>query len=75
MKLSDRILELYHEATVIESTPDAVWGELDPLKFAELIIKECAKEVKDFYNCESIICYNGEEHLLGTFLNYFQEEE
>lgn len=68
---NDVIKKLAEQAGIPVSIRFDKWCE----KFAELIIKECAKEVKDFYNCESIICYNAEEHLLGTFLNYFQEEE
>jgi hypothetical protein len=35
------IAELYDQAIVIESGGDYVCGELDPEKFAELIVQEC----------------------------------
>lgn len=34
---------LYDQAIVIEDGGDYVCGELDPVKFAELIVRECAK--------------------------------
>ena len=35
------IAKLYEQAIVIEDGGDYVCGELDPVKFAELIVKEC----------------------------------
>ena len=37
------IAKLYEQAIVIEDGGDYVCGELDPVKFAELIVRECAK--------------------------------
>jgi hypothetical protein len=39
------IAELYDQAIVIEDGRDYVCGELDPVKFAELIVRECLKIV------------------------------
>jgi hypothetical protein len=40
--MNERIRELYDQAIVIEDGEDYVCGELDPEKFAELIVRECA---------------------------------
>jgi len=40
--MNDRIAKLYDQALVLESNGDYVAGELDPVKFAELIVRECA---------------------------------
>jgi hypothetical protein len=40
--MNERILELYDQAIILEGNGDYVAGELDPFKFAELIVKECA---------------------------------
>ena len=39
--MNKRIAKLYNQAIVIEDGGDYVTGELDPVKFAELIIEEC----------------------------------
>jgi len=39
--MNERIAKLYDQALVIESNGDYVAGELDPVKFAELIVREC----------------------------------
>ena len=41
------IAKLYDQAIVIEDGGDYVCGELDPVKFAELIVFECVKAVMD----------------------------
>ena len=38
--MNERIAKLYDQAIVIEDGEDYVCGELDPFKFAELIMKE-----------------------------------
>jgi len=40
--MNERILKLYDQATILEGNGDYVAGELDPVKFAELIVRECA---------------------------------
>jgi len=47
--MNPRIRELYDQATVIEDGGDYVSGELDPVKFAELIVKECADVAVKFH--------------------------
>ena len=39
--MNERIAALYNQAIVIKDGGDYVTGELDPVKFAELIIEEC----------------------------------
>ena len=46
--MNERIAKLYDQAIVVEDSGDFVTGELDPVKFAELIVKECA-EICDAY--------------------------
>jgi len=41
--MNQRLIELYDQATILEGNGDYVAGELDPVKFAELIVAECAK--------------------------------
>ena len=38
---NEKIAKLYDQALIIESNGDYVAGELDPAKFAELIVREC----------------------------------
>ena len=40
--MNERIAKLYDQAIILESNGDYVAGELDPVKFAELIVRECA---------------------------------
>jgi len=39
--MNELIAKLYDQALVLESNGDYVCGELDPVKFAELIVAEC----------------------------------
>jgi hypothetical protein len=39
--MNEQIAKLYEQAIIIEDGGDYVCGELDPVKFAELIVKEC----------------------------------
>jgi hypothetical protein len=43
--MNERIRELYNQAIIIEDGGDYVCGELDPEKFAELIVKETMQVV------------------------------
>ena len=45
--MNERLIELYDQATILEGNGDYVAGELDPEKFAELIVRECADFLKD----------------------------
>ena len=40
--MNERIAKLYDQAIMLEGNGDYVAGELDPAKFAELIVRECA---------------------------------
>ena len=48
--MKERIAKLYDQAIVIEDGGDYVCGELDPEKFAELIVRECAKQVDNYWD-------------------------
>ena len=39
--MNELIAKLYDQAIVLKGNGDYVEGELDPVKFAELIVKEC----------------------------------
>ena len=41
MNVNERIAKLYNQAIIIEDGGDYVCGELDPEKFAQLIVQEC----------------------------------
>jgi len=41
--VNERIAKLYDQALVLESNGDYVAGELDPVKFAELIVRDCMR--------------------------------
>ena len=45
--MKERIAKLYDQAIVIEDGGDYVCGELDPEKFAELIVRECVQVCAD----------------------------
>ena len=40
--MNELIIKLYDQAIILEDNGDYVAGELDPFKFAELIVRECA---------------------------------
>lgn len=44
--MNERIAKLYDQAIVVEDGGDFVTGELDPEKFAQLIVQECADIAK-----------------------------
>ena len=44
---NEKIAKLYDKALIIESNGDYVAGELDPVKFAELIVRECMSLVSE----------------------------
>ena len=43
--MNERLMELYDQAIILDGNDDYVAGELDPVKFAELIVRECARKV------------------------------
>lgn len=58
--MNERIAELYNRAIVLEGNGDYTAGELDPVKFAELLVRECAS-----------LAYDGP----GGILDHFGVEE
>jgi hypothetical protein len=44
--MNERIAKLYDQATILEGNGDYVAGELDFVKFAELIVNECVQICK-----------------------------
>ena len=42
--MNEIIAKLYDQSIIIEDGGDYVCGELDPMKFAELIVRECLKQ-------------------------------
>lgn len=53
----------------IKDLAEQVYGtaHYDDFKFAELIIKECANVVKDFYQEDGFTCYNAAEEIKDHF--------
>ena len=45
--MNERIAKLYEQAIVLEGNGDYVAGELDPVKFTELIVNETADWIND----------------------------
>lgn len=64
--MNERIKELYEQAIVIEDGGDYVCGELDPVKFAALIVKECAQVASD---------YDGAHYVGAAIEEHFGVEE
>jgi hypothetical protein len=48
--MNELIAKLYNQAIILEGNGDYVAGELDPVKFAELIILECANVIAEHYD-------------------------
>ena len=46
--MNERIAKLYDQAIIIEDGGDYVCGELDPEKFAELIVRECIDKITTY---------------------------
>jgi hypothetical protein len=46
--MNERIAKLYDQAIIIEDGGDYVCGELDHVKFAELIVGECTDLVQKY---------------------------
>lgn len=45
--MNELIAKLYDQAIVIEDGGEYVTGELDPKKFAELIVMECCQKLEN----------------------------
>ncbi len=61
--MNERIAELYDQAIVLEGNGDYVAGEFDAVKFAELIVLECARWLgnREFASPEAIKQHFGVE--------------
>jgi len=70
--MNERIAKLYDQALVIESNGDYVAGELDPAKFAELIVRECADIAK--HNVMNISTYADAEFVDEQIKQHFGVE-
>lgn len=57
--------ELYRLSQGIEGMPSRL--DLFNQKFAELIVRECANKVKDFYQEDEFSCYNAAEEIKQHF--------
>jgi len=60
--MNERILKLYDQAIILEDNGDYVTGELDPVKFAELIVRECANMAESFHRHQYDFTGNLELH-------------
>lgn len=54
--MNERIRELYEQATEEHISNNMAWSELNPEKFAELIIMECADV------CDSVATYHDDNN-------------
>ena len=70
--MNERIAKLYDQALVLESNGDYVAGELDPVKFAELIVRECADIAK--HNVMNISTYADAEFVDEQIKEHFGVE-
>ena len=66
--MNERIAELYNRAIVLEGNGDYTAGELDPVKFAELIVKKCADIVQFLQD-------HGREDIADDLKKHFGVEE
>jgi hypothetical protein len=53
---------LYHISVGLVAGPEA-----SPHKFAELIVRECAELVKDFYQVDEFTCYSAKTEIKEHF--------
>ncbi len=60
-KMNKRIAELYNQSIVLEGNADYTAGELDPEKFAKLIVQECSAQCRDDDNAFDILKHFGVE--------------
>jgi hypothetical protein len=72
--MNDLIAKLYDQATVLEGNGDYVAGELDPVKFAELIVKECAKVSEDDITDGDACCTNTAYRIASQIKKHFGVE-
>jgi hypothetical protein len=68
--MNDLMIKLYDQALIIEGNDDYVSGELDPVLFAQLIIKECA----ELLPIDMQVAPNGQP-IVNIFKEHFGIEE
>jgi len=73
--MNERIAKLYDQAIVIEDGGDYVCGELDPEKFAELIVRECVAICQDVDGEDSIEAKSGRQDCAVEIRDHFGVEE
>jgi len=73
--MNERIAELYDQAIVIEDGGDYVAGELDPVKFAELIVKECMEVAGASYTSTPEDCVYYVDLAVNRIAEHFGVEE
>ena len=73
--MNERILKLYDQATILEGNGDYVAGELDPVKFAELIVKECAQVANLTEDYDTDDYKSGRQWAAFDIKNHFVVEE
>jgi hypothetical protein len=71
--MNDLIAKLYDQAIVIEDGGDYVCGELDPVKFAELIVRECVRYFNEDYQRDFDTLWR--EDLTKSIKEHFGVEE
>ena len=73
--MNERIAELYDQAIVIEDGGDYVCGELDPVKFAQLIVRECMEVAGDSYTSTPEDCVYYVDLAVNRIAEHFGVEE
>ena len=63
--MNKQIFELAQQSGLVQYASDSKMIAAE--KFAELIIRECAKQVKDFYQETEFTCYGAESEILSHF--------
>jgi len=75
--MNERIAKLYDQAIIIEDGGDYVCGELDPEKFAELIVRDCMDVVDGYTKPRTFNThYDAVEQIEALFgIKHFEVEE
>jgi hypothetical protein len=78
--MNERLKELYDQAIIVEGNGDYVAGELDPFKFAELIVQECLNAIAGTNNrpsqeSDSLMFYAGLFTAIDGIKQHFGVEE
>jgi len=73
--MNERIAKLYDQAIILEGNGDYVTGELDPVKFAELIVKGCCDWIDGSPVTESGQLILTKSFIIANLKGYFGVEE